>query len=176
MKISDESVDNILNVVKTIKSETSLDWDCTGTILSPAGIMSQVQAVEQKLQIESADQIGGALSLEKLQKAAEMFIYLNSCPKSRLKSWISFYKTLFLTQSTDQIILTLNRITKAKTSHDKDGNQSAEKLIQRIASLLSLKFVEIQRWLQGDEIGNGPVKDFHFPKGTHFLKLVSCNS
>ena len=54
------------------------------------------------------------------------------------KSWILFYVDvdLFLTQSADKIILTLNRMMKTETSHDKDGKLRAKKLPQRTAHLL----------------------------------------
>ena len=89
-----------------------------------------------------------------------MFIYLNICPfddsldeflsdesqKARklwFNSWTSFYTDLF-TQPADQVILTLNRMMKTKTSQDKHGRLRAVKLLKRITSLLSLQYEEIQ--------------------------------
>ena len=72
----------------------------------------QVKAVEQKLQIESSyyeysdnvyyyvyvdddgnvsEQINYTLTNADLQTAAEMFLYLNTCPKT-IEPWFEFYK------------------------------------------------------------------------------------
>jgi len=78
-------------------------------------MLSVVKAVEQKLQIESSEQISDTLKNEELKTAAEMFVYLITCPNA-LKQSIIFYENLFQTQSPDQIILTLNRLKKDPNS------------------------------------------------------------
>ena len=123
-------------------------------ILSSDVRLSQVSAVEQILQIDPLKQIED-LTNEELQTAAEMFIYLNSCPTKWSKSWSSFYKDLFLTQPTNQIILTLNRMMKTKRSED--GKLRAEKLMKRTSNLLSLYFERIQSLLP-ETCRNGSVK------------------
>ena len=97
--------------MNTVKSETSLEWDCfkDDTLLGGDAMLSQVKAVEQMLQIKSSEQNNEALKNEELQTAAEKFLYLTMCPNT-IKSWLLFYKDLFQTQSPDQIILTLNRL------------------------------------------------------------------
>ena len=106
--------------MKTVKDRTNLDLRChhfVATMLEEDDSLSQVEAVEQELQIESSEQINDNLTNDKLQTAAEMFVYLIMCPND-MKPWIVFYKNLFKTQSPDQIILTLNRIIKgSKTVH-----------------------------------------------------------
>ena len=101
-----------------------------------------------------------------LENATKMFIYMNSCPASssdkgrlRLKNWISFYNNLFQTLPADVIILTLNRMMKASTSQNVDGQVRAKKLLKRMTSLLSLKFTDIQDILPGRENMNGSVRD-----------------
>ena len=76
------SVDNIQSVVKTVKSEASLDLSCGHTILFEDSILTQVKAVEQILNIESTEQINDTLTNEELKTAAEIFLYLNTCPSS----------------------------------------------------------------------------------------------
>ena len=129
------SVDNIQNVVKTVKSGTSLDLSCIGdTILAQP--LYQVKAVEQMLQIESSEQINDTLTREELRTAGEMFLYLVSCP-DKTKPWIVFYKDLFQTQSPDQIILTLNRLMKgSRTQTNEHFKELAEMLLKRILSFL----------------------------------------
>ena len=137
-------------MVKTVRSETSLDLRCVkdNTMLHYDEALPQVKAVEQKLKIESSELINETWTNanEKLQTAGEMFLLLNSCPDFRFKSWSSFYNDLFLTQSADQIILTLNRMMKTDTSHahDKDGKLRAEKLMKRASRVMSLHYEQIQ--------------------------------
>ena len=168
-KLSNISVGNIQTVVKKVKSETSLDivMYCNNNrnMFNDNNKRLQVKAVEEMLQIKSSEQILETLTNEDLKNAAEMFLYLNTCPDLWFKSWASFYKDLFLAQPPDKIILTLNRMTKYRT---KDGKQRAEKLLQRIKILLSLKFEEIQRLLQKKEFRIEYVKkDLKIPNGTH---------
>ena len=154
LKLTNISLDNIQKVVKIIKSETPLDLKCD--VLSDAldndVFLLQVKAVEEKLQIESTDQIIETLTMEDLKNAAEMFLYLNTCPKLWFKFWSSFYTDLFMTQPADQIILTLNRMMKPKVSKVQDGNIRADKLLKKITSNLSLRYKEIQRLTQQEKL------------------------
>ena len=140
IKLNNISVDNIQSVVKMIKSKTSLDLSCTRDFLTFDGILSQVSRVEQKLRVVSSDEIIASLSKEDLKIAAEMFLYLNFCPNLWFRLWSSFYRDLFLTQSADQIILTLNRMMKTMETHNnEDGSIMVKKLQTKIASKLSLR-------------------------------------
>ena len=131
------SVDNIQNVVKTVKSGTSLVLSCYDIMLSDDIMVSQVKAVEQMLQIESSEQINDTLTREELRTAGEMFLYLNMCP-DEIKPWIVFYKDIFQTQSPDQIILTLNRLMKGpRTQTNEHFKELAEMLLKRIFSFLT---------------------------------------
>ena len=157
-KIKNARFNNILNVVKKVKSENSLDTSCDAskiTMLTDESIVSHVKAVEQKLEIESSEQIDETMTNDNLKAAAEMFIYLISCPYSSwFKSWSSFYKDLFLSKPPDQIILTLNRMMKSETPQENNDKLRSEKLLQRITSQLSLKFDEIRSLLQHTKFGN----------------------
>ena len=149
------SVNHIHSVVKTVKIRTALDLSCD--TVSDDIMMSQVKAVEQMLQIESSEHINESLTNEELQAAAEMFLYLITCPNiAWFKSWYSFYKYLFLTQPADQILLTLNRMMK--TIQDKDTKLLTENLLQRTKSLLSLQ--------KGK---SGSAKEFMTSNGTFYL-------
>ena len=91
LQLNSVSVDNIQNVVKTVRAGTSLDLNCGGNyILADDGPLDQVKAVEQMLQIESSEQIHDTLTREELRTAGEMFLYLNMCP-DKIKPWIGFY-------------------------------------------------------------------------------------
>ena len=153
--------------MKTVKARTSLDLSCDNT--RDRVILSQVKAVEQKLDIESSEKINETLTKEELKTAAEMFLYLNICPSSMFKSWILFYEDLFFTQSADKIILTLNRMVKTEISHDKDGKLRAKKLLQRAAQSLSLQYEDIGNFL-GEKYFHQEIygTDFKVPKGAVF--------
>ena len=140
-----------MSVVKEVKFETSPGVMCDGThsnTMLPGDIMlSQVQAVEERLKIEYSEQIIETLTNEELQTAGDMFLYMKTCPKHDIEwfeSWSTFYAYLFLTQPADHIILTLNRMMKAETSHDMDAKVRAAKLLKRASSLMSLNFEQIQ--------------------------------
>ena len=163
IKRNDVSVDDIQNVVKIIKSKAFLNLSCqagkleegeeTGsTLLSNKHKLSQVLAVEQNLGIESSEQIMETLTKKELQTAAKMFLYLISCPDPSFKFWSSFYNDLFLTQPTDQIILTLNRMMKPKGTRVEDGNIRARKLMIKISNKLSLGYKEIQRLARREQV------------------------
>ena len=65
--VNSGSDDNIQNAVKTVKSETFLDLSCDyyNINLNDDGPLSQVMAVEQKLQIKSSEQINESLTNKK---------------------------------------------------------------------------------------------------------------
>ena len=158
--------------MKTVTSETSLDLRCYRYMLDDDVMMSQVKAVEEMMQIESSEIIDESLTNEQLKTAAQMFLFLNTCPNTRwFKSWFSFYKDLFLTKSADQIILTLNRMIKTETSHDKAGKLRAKKLLQRNKSLLSLQFEEIGRLLGEKYFEAITGTEFIIPNGAVFTKI-----
>ena len=100
---------------------------------------SRWETVEQKLQIESSEQIIETLTNDELKTAAELFVYLNMCPGT-IKPWIKFYKDLFQTQSPDQIILTLNRLMKGtRTPQNEYFHNLGEKFLNRVKSLFPEK-------------------------------------
>ena len=100
-------------------------------MLTNGSIVSQINAVEQILQIESSEQINETLTNEELRHAAEMFLYLTMCPDT-IKPWLLFYKDLFQTQSQEQIILTLNRMIKtSKTEHIARIGENLNKRMKR---------------------------------------------
>ena len=155
-KLTNVSVENIKNVVKRIKSETSIDLDCNyeDTLLEDDNKLSLVKAVEQKLQIKSSKKKLETFTKELLKPAAELFLYLNSCPDIWFRFWSNFYTELFLTESTDQIILTLNRMMKSMNTQVRDGNIRAGKLLKKISTKLSLRYKDIQRLVRPDQLQN----------------------
>ena len=108
--------------------------------------------IEDKLAFESSELIFENITLADLKIAAEIFIFLRTCPgtddglKTWFTSWSSFYEDLFSTHTLDKIILTLNRIMK---NDNTDSKVRSQKLLKRVAKYSSLKYEEIQSMLAG---------------------------
>ena len=86
---------------------------------------------------------------ENLKTAANMFIYLITCPES-IKPWILFYKDLFTNQSPDQILLTLNRIMKGtRTQQNTYFKNLASYFFKNLSNLFSKKFDKNKRETKG---------------------------
>ena len=64
-------------------------------------MIGQMTKLEDDLSITSNEKIMENMTAENLKKAAEMFLYVNSCPDP-LKSWFLFYINLFERKSPDQ--------------------------------------------------------------------------
>ena len=132
--------------MKNLKSELSLDLECR---LSPDLLlyddkMSQVNLLEDQLGIESTEVRFENIGRENLKTAAQIYIYLNTCPDS-LKPWFLFYHDLFHDQEPNQIILTLNRMMKSRrTSENENFLNIAKTVFKEASTLLSLKYEEIQ--------------------------------
>ena len=144
------------SILRGIKLETSLDMTC-GTIGIYNNMMSDIEMVkkvEQNLKINSSDEIYKNITSQELEVPAMMYLYLNTCP-GIYRPWFTFYKILFQTQSPDQIILTLNRLMKGTTTpKNKFLKGLAQNVFQRLASLLSLRYEEIQSMSQSKGMTN----------------------
>ena len=93
------------------------------------------------------------LSSEDLKAAAEMFIYFAYCP---LSEWYAFYRNLFRSEPPNHIILTLNRMSQLETENHIGMNQ---KLLQKGATLMKLKYKEIQSMLPQNYKTNISLRD-----------------
>lgn len=110
--------------------------------------------VALKKQISATEQVNVSthsttdISNEYLRTAAEMFLYLNLCPKD-MYEWKLFYLDL-LKNSPDIIVLTLNRImVSARERGDKAIMDIAKKIFRLIKSeAISFHFPIIDKWTQ----------------------------
>ena len=135
----------VWNALKKIKGQY-VSTDCSYGLYS--NVESQVNALEEQLQLRSSDKIMDNITDYQLKLAGKMFIYLNSC-SVLLKPWFSFYAELFQKQSLDVIILTLNRILKKENVPNKNLQDIAKTLFKRVSSIFSLKYHEIQNITEG---------------------------
>ena len=117
-----------------------------------AFVENQVAALEDHLSVQSSEVRFENIAAENLKTAAEMFMYLNTCPgndslKNWFRSWSLFYDDLFKAHNIDHIILTMNRIIKSNLPPNKDAKVGS--VLKRTAKLLSLKLGKIQSLLPG---------------------------
>ena len=168
------------SVVRKIKAESSVDENCGVNGLYEDMILKQLKMVEHELQYNSSDEILEDITASDLKISAEMYIFLNICPHGDyatwFKTWYSFYTDLFKTQSPDEIILTLNRMTKINAAQTKDGNvMMAEKLLKEATSLMTLKYQEIKSLLPEAQRRNSQSQDKNhdlmIKDGTYALPL-----
>ena len=104
------------------------------------------------------------LTAANLKTAAQMFIYLNSCPgtlakfdefsknkanEQWFKSWFKFYDDLLRFESPVQIVLTLNRLMKKHSTGNGKENIRNQNLFKKISTMLNLKYRDIQTILPG---------------------------
>ena len=151
-------IDKLLSVVKKIKLETAFDKIChnDGLYNRDSDWLALVNEVEKQLKVESSEKIFESIKDKELKIAAEMFIYLNTCPvdltpiigfERWFESWYIFYNDLFHKKPADKILLTLNRMMKIKSQKDIKGKLRAENLLKRATDLLGLKYKRIQSML-----------------------------
>ena len=119
---------------------------CTKGILEDSHIEKQVEKIESKVSVtppDSPESILENMDNTTLKHAADMFIYLNSCPQS-IKSWILLYKDLIDVSNRDVLVLTLNRILKAENIDQNDEFKDiAKRILEKVQIDLSLQYKEI---------------------------------
>ena len=109
--------------------------------------------VEKELEIQSSEITFENMTKSNLKAAAEMYVFLNTCPptdelKFWFKSWLKFFTDIF--ESTPkEIMLTLNRLLSYENSQNKEVQIIVKKLFERITSLFSIKYEEYQNVLPG---------------------------
>ena len=118
---------------------------------------SQVEDLSKILNLNTSGDVDTDVTDSTLKTAADMFLYLNSCPDD-LRSWFLFYEDLLSKKSLEVILLQLNRILKGGYSqNNKKLKTIAKKVFERITTLFSSKYKEIQNISQGlgDSTWNG---------------------
>ena len=86
----------------------------------------------------------GYMTDDELRVPAALFLKLVICPPKDLKPWFSFFSYLFQKESAVQIILSLNRILKNKTTmQTRDLKIIASKLFERATTLFSVIYTKL---------------------------------
>ena len=101
------------------------------------GAINQISKEIAQEAVDSA-QVLSNVSDETFQTAAEMFFYLNLCPKSRFE-WIQLFSDLLGKSSPDIILQTLNRImVTARRKRDKVLVEIVKKILLKVCEKLPL--------------------------------------
>ena len=143
-------VDFIWKIIKKIRMEylnvfsANKDCDFANSFLSDLNIKENINNLHHEIKVEPSEIKSLDIDPSTLKSAAEMFIYLNFCPKLLVISpWRKFYRDLFVKHSPDMFILTLNRIMI--TSRNKEGMSNVpEHLLRKIRETLQLQHQKIQ--------------------------------
>ena len=101
---------------------------------------SAINQISKEIAQEAVDsvQVLTNVSDETFQTAAEMFFYLNLCPKSRFE-WIQLFSDLLGKSSPDIILQTLNRImVTARRKRDKVLVEIVKKILLKVCEKLPL--------------------------------------
>ena len=106
-------------------------------------IKSVVNSFKDHLQINgckdytNCEYFNGNLTNSNLKTPSEMFIYLVKCSDS-LNPWFKFYESIFQNQSSDQMVLTINKVLKRTKVDHEDLFNIAAKILKNIEELFSL--------------------------------------
>ena len=124
---------------------------------------SQIEDLSKTLNLNASGDVNIDVTESTLKTAAEMFLYLNSCPDD-LRSWFVFYEDLLQKKPIEVILLQLNRILKGGYSqNNKKLKTIAKKVFERVTTLFSFKYEQIQNISQGlgDSTWNGGSNNFN---------------
>ena len=153
-------MDDFWSIMKEIKySSMSFDDECDITYTGfnknwyeESKWSSEIENIEQHLKMNSSEDINDNITDSSLKTAAEMFLFLNSCPND-FKSWFLFYEDIFQNDPLEVIVLKLNRILKGKSNQQNERLKViAKKLFKSIETLFAFKYQHIRNISQG--LGN----------------------
>ena len=158
--------------MKRVKVKSPVN-QCTKGILEDSHIEKQVNKIESKVYVtppDAPESILENMDNTTLKHAADMFIYLNSCPQS-IKSWILLYKDLIMWKTRDVLVLTLNRILKAESIGQNDEfKEIAKSILEKVQIDLSLQYKEILN-INNGKMESMPGGNISHLKGTSVLTL-----
>ena len=146
LHLTNVSENKFWEIARKVKSDLSLlDNSCSrrsGIYTSNQVILAL--AVGYQFEDQLSEEIFDNMKAEYLKTAAEIFIYLYTCPVSDIDNKLMiFYDNLFKTQTPYQIILTLNRMMKMKSPQIRNDIW-IQKLFKKAASMFSLKYEEVK--------------------------------
>ena len=132
-------IDTVWNAVKKQRMIYNLEYSVTNTLdticfkslIKDEDIQTNIEKIENMLEINSSNMTSTNISEYQLEMAASMYIFLNSCPSK----WILFFHDLFENNSFKTIALTSMIILK--TSKAKTDQIIAEKIWNKLTDVLN---------------------------------------
>ena len=121
------------------------DSDCTLLYLPNKYIMENLNNLSQLLNASNVSMEIKNLSVNNINEAGEMYIYLNSCPKDVKDSegfWEGFYLFNLMGKQVSSIILTL---IKTITYSSEDGRNIAKTVLQKLFAEMKIGPNEYKR-------------------------------
>ena len=123
----------------------SLDEHCVSGLYETPVVESLVIDFEEQMTINISDTRSLNITSSALKDAADLFIYLISCPKP-LQHWFQFYDKLFKRENPTDILLMLNRIMSKTTRSQKNDKIGliAHQLFMKVTSILKSSYLGFQ--------------------------------
>ena len=143
-----EEIDKVWDVVKGARREYISKFsplvtkcDIYEALISEKSLTDNIKKLQKQYVFNSSEASPAIVDKSLLKLAAEMFIFMNYCPKDLFKSpWKNFYKDLFKKETPRIIILTLNRLLKTISPKDKNLYRVPKLLLRKMMATMDLKF------------------------------------
>ena len=113
-------------------------------------VVSSFKEILQINDCEGCEYINDNLSNSNLTTPSEMFLYLVKCSEN-LNPWFRFYENIFQNQSSDHMVLTINKVLKRTKGNHEDLYDIAAKIFNNLNTLFSLKLKTPQKLTEGIE-------------------------
>lgn len=145
-----ETADNAWQAVKKVRKEwLELQQDRAVSFCSYGmvhhniieGFLNDIETLLNITRVSSPEYKGG-ISKSKLGTAAEMYIYMVTCPTSVTLAWRQFYKDLFTNFSERFILATVAQLSKAEVGENR-RRSIPEELITLLDKILDFSFGKI---------------------------------
>ena len=144
-------MESVWEIIRDIRKEFVTSFSATDKCeaftlyLSENDMRNNIRKFEDKLNLTASYKIEENVDRKLLKDAAEMFIYLQFCPKPVKSSpWKEFYEDLLKNYSLKLILLTLNRILRTSEIGSRNNKNVPEKLLDKIRETLELQHKNIK--------------------------------
>ena len=135
----------LIENLKTFYTETCFKNPKNVLLNNAYYLAGNFKAIKKALKIEVVSNIWESLPEESFKTGAEMFLYLNMCPKF-MHDWTQLYLDLIQNASPQMIVQSLNTVMKmGNLRGDKHIVNIAEKIFQKISYIFSLEFETVDK-------------------------------
>lgn len=117
-------------------------------MLEGSSIKTNNQRLAKGLGIKLNDKVVSEISAETLKTAGEMFIYLNLC-SNKVERMLQFLEEIFLSQTPDMILLTLNRMRLSAELKSLQFGEVLHDLLREMIVILNLEYKNLEQVTSG---------------------------